>query len=186
MAKRALKVCCGISAVVILVLLATLLTLFLTILKPKQPKITPIQTTLDGFNLTLFPALRLNVTLGIGLAIDNRNYGSFKYDSSAANITYRGELVAVAAISADTIPARARHNVTTEVTIMADRLIPDPGFWWENSEGVLNFTTYTKLHGKSTLFKVFKVSTSTSSDCNVSVNLHTQSTQSVCIYKLKH
>ncbi|CAM8979558.1 unnamed protein product [Rhodiola kirilowii] len=178
MAKRSFKIFCGITSAIILILFVVLLVLFLTILKPKQPNITPLETTFDGFNLALFPAIRLNVTLGIHLNIDNKNYGSFKYQASTANITYQGLFVAEAAIAADTIPARAKHNITTQVTIMADKLIPDPSFWWDNSDGILNFTSYTKLHGKSTVFKVFKISTSTSSDCNVSVNIHAQTTQS--------
>ncbi|CAM9000708.1 unnamed protein product [Rhodiola kirilowii] len=186
MAKRSFKIFCGITSAIILILFVVLLVLFLTILKPKQPNITPLETTFDAFNLAFFPAIRLNVTLGIHLNIDNKNYGSFKYQASTANITYQGLFVAEAAIAADTIPARAKHNITMQVTIMADKLIPDPSFWWDNSDGILNFTSYTKLHGKSTVFKVFKISTSTSSDCNVSVNIRAQTTQSVCTYKLTY
>ncbi|ONI10051.1 hypothetical protein PRUPE_4G024900 [Prunus persica] len=176
----------GILLIVILVVLVVLVVLFVTILKPKEPSIFTKPVTLESFELVVTPVVRLNVSIGILITVKNPNYGGFKYENSTAHISYRGNVVAEAPIEKDTIPARATHNITSSVSILADKLVTDTHFLGDVIlVGVLNFTSETTLHGKVSLLKVFEMKATSYSECNISITIKTQSADSVCKSKVE-
>ncbi|XVF87687.1 hypothetical protein PTKIN_Ptkin18bG0140700 [Pterospermum kingtungense] len=179
------KICCAISAVLFIIIAVVLVTLFFTLFKPKNPKIITRSVTLEGFNLVVFPVIKGNVSLGLVLTVDNPNYGSFKYKNSTAYINYRGNLVAEAPIHNDSIPARAKHNISTTVIIFADKLAADPNFFNDLLSGVLNFTSSTTLYGKAKVFNILKLKASSKSSCNISVLVLAQSVDTVCKAKTR-
>ncbi|KAF3613840.1 hypothetical protein BC332_05676 [Capsicum chinense] len=183
--KKALKIGCGFTVILLLTILIVAITLYFTILKPKDPKVTTQSVTLESIRFEPFPAFHLNVTIGLILAIHNRNYGSFKYDSSIANVTYRGDPAAEALIIADTIPARADHDLNTTVLIDLDGFSKNPNFLGDLFSGCLNFTSSTILHGKVTVWKVMKLKATTVSTCDISVFTKFQNATSVCKSKIK-
>lgn len=183
--RKALKICCFASAIIIVTLLAAILIIYLTILKPKQPKITTQEVSLKSLNGLLNP-LHLNVTLGIVITVDNPNYGSFKYDNTTAYISYHGTPAAEAPIEEDTIPARGRHNISTDVLVNVGNLVTNYYFQADYASGCLNFTSSTTFHGKAKLLNFLKIKATTYSTCDISVYVQTQNASSVCRSKVKY
>ncbi|KAM1139169.1 hypothetical protein ACFX2I_036875 [Malus domestica] len=135
--------------------------------RPPKSKIIPV--SLEGFELVGFPVIKLNISIGILVTVKNPNYGGFKYENSTVHISYRGNVVAEAPIRDDTVPARSTHNITSVVSILADKLVTNSHFSGDMAVGVLNFTSETTLHGKVNLLKVFKMKATCYSDCNISI-----------------
>lgn len=75
MARR-LKIWCGVFAILLLLIVATILVLYFTILKPKQPIMTTQPIMLESIEVS---PLGINVKVGIDITVYNRNYGSFRY-----------------------------------------------------------------------------------------------------------
>lgn len=179
--RRSLKICCGVTTIFLITSLVVLVVLFLTVLKPKDPKIVAQPVTMEGFKLEVFPVLEVNISLGILVTVDNRNYGSFKYENSTAYVTYRGDVVAEAPIEDDTIPARGKHNISSSVNLMGDKLVKNVNFLGDAIvTGILNFTSTTTLHGKASLFKLFKMKGTSYCTCDISVSVQAKSVDSVC------
>ena len=128
----------------------------------------------------MFPFLSLNISLGILVTVNNRNYGSFKYQNCTTYVRYHEEIVAEAPIEADTILARREHNISTTVNVLADKLITNPNFHGDFAAGVLNVTSETDLHGKVGLFKLIKMKATSYSTCDISIFLLNNSVISVC------
>ncbi|KAK2968135.1 hypothetical protein RJ640_001157 [Escallonia rubra] len=158
--------------------------LFLTILKPKQPRITTPAVYLEYIKWEPFP-FHLNVTLGIIVTIDNRNYGSYKYENSTAYLSYHGNVTGEAPIGEDTIPARGKHNISTNVVIQGEKIVENPNFVIDFATGSLNLTSSTTLHGKATVLKLFKTKATSHCTCNISVLVEAQNVTSVCSSKVK-
>ncbi|GMY36944.1 Late embryogenesis abundant protein [Fagus crenata] len=179
---RGLKICCGVTAILLITIFVVLLVLFLTILKPKDPKIISQPVILEHFHLLVFPFLSLNISLGILVTVNNRNYvyGSFKYQNRTTYVCYHEEIVAEAPIEADTILARREHIISTTVNVLADKLITNPNFHGDFAAGVLNVTSETDLHGKVSLFKLIKMKATSYSTCDISIFLLNNSVISVC------
>ncbi|KAH6773799.1 COBRA-like protein 10 precursor [Perilla frutescens var. frutescens] len=161
------------------------LSLWFTILKPRQPKLLTQQLSLKNVNLLLGP-LQLNVTLGLLLTVENPNRASYKYDNTTAFITYRGSPAAEAPIQQDTIPSRGNHNITTDVLLHVDALVTNPSFLADFLAGCLNFTSSTTLHGKAKVLNFFKIKATTYSTCDISVYIFTQNSTSVCKSQFKY
>ncbi|KAG6638970.1 uncharacterized protein LOC122278380 [Carya illinoinensis] len=165
--------------------LVVAVVLFFTVLKPKDPKIIAQPISLEKLKLQVLPVFGLNLTLGILVTVDNRNYGSFKHDASTAHVSYRGNVVAETPIEADTIPARRKQNISTSVEITADKLLTNLDFWVDFAIGILNFTSGTTLHGKASLFKLFKTKVSSYTTCHISILIQTKRVDSVCKSRVK-
>ncbi|XP_027108724.2 uncharacterized protein [Coffea arabica] len=183
---RGLKICCGITTVLLITVIVVGLVLFLTVLKPRKPKITTQSVTLDSIKWVVIPVFHLNITLGIVVTVDNPNYGSFKYDNSTVFVTYRGIPAAQAPIQQDTIPARAKHDVGTTVVVVVDNFSSNPYFLVDLTSGSLNFSSTTSLHGKATVLKILKIKTTTFTTCDISVNVQAQNASSVCHSEAKY
>ena len=73
--RRSHKLRCGVTATFLVIFVIVIITLFFTIFKPKDPKISLYP---EGIKDIDFSALTPNVTLSLGtvVAIENPNYGS--------------------------------------------------------------------------------------------------------------
>ncbi|KAF9593970.1 hypothetical protein IFM89_026513 [Coptis chinensis] len=154
--RRCLKLCCAWTALVLGILIITLVILYFTVLKPKQPQSIAYPATLKNIEFSIFPALKLNITFGFVVTIINQNYGSFAYKNATAYVSYRGGLVGEAPIIGDKMPARGRLNISSTIEITADKLIINPNFWMDVNSGSLNFSSSTNLKGKVNAFNIFK------------------------------
>ncbi|TXG47089.1 hypothetical protein EZV62_026383 [Acer yangbiense] len=183
-----LRLCICVTSILFIILLVVFIILFLTLLKPKEPKIVTQSVTLENFNLVgLWPAVKiqLNVTLGMVLTINNRNYGGFKYQDGVAYVNYHGVLVAEAPIENGSIPARGRHNISSSMTIFADKVIGNSNFEGDHRSGVLNFSASTTLHGKVSMLKYFKMKAASHSSCDISIFVQNETIDSDCKSKVR-
>ncbi|KAK3184355.1 hypothetical protein Dsin_031641 [Dipteronia sinensis] len=183
--RRGLKICCGVSAIVLVVFITVVTTLALTVFKPKQPEITAHPIGLEHVNITFFPTLAINATLDMVVTIGNRNYGSFKFGNSTAYMDFHGETVAEVPIGAGLVPARGKLNVTTSAVVMGDKLVENEFFMGDVESGCLNFTSTATLHGKVSVLKIFKMHAIAISSCDISIWIATQNVESKCTSKLK-
>ncbi|RDY01202.1 hypothetical protein CR513_15505, partial [Mucuna pruriens] len=144
--SKGLKICCGVTAILLIILLVVLLVLFFTVFKSKDPNIILQSVKLQSYEAEIF-TLELNVSLGIVVTVQNPNHGSFTYQNSTAYLYYRGNLVAEAPLHEDTIPARKDHNISTSLTIFLD-VTKFKDLLTDYFNGVINFTSKSTLQGK--------------------------------------
>ncbi|BFG26153.1 hypothetical protein CerSpe_124270 [Prunus speciosa] len=183
--RRGLKICCGITAIFLVIVVIVLTTLSLTLFKPKDPKINAKPVGLENIQFSLFPNVTLNVTLGMLITIENRNYGSFKYKNSTAYVHYRNSVVAEVPIEGELVPARGKINMTTSVDLKGETIISNPNFMADVTSGSLNMTSTASLHGKVSLLKIFKFPATAFSTCDISFFILTKSIDSKCTSKIK-
>ncbi|XVE74493.1 hypothetical protein DITRI_Ditri12bG0021100 [Diplodiscus trichospermus] len=173
--RRGLKICCGVTAI------------FLpSVFKPKNPEITVYPQGLENiaFGLGGFYNATINATIGMIVAINNRNYGSFKFKNTTAFVNCRGGVVAEVPIEQSRVPAHGKLNISTSADIMVDRLISNPSFWGDVLAGSVNFTTEATVHGEVTVLKILKLHASVPSSCNISIFIQCQSVESSCKTKI--
>ncbi|GKV16060.1 hypothetical protein SLEP1_g26765 [Rubroshorea leprosula] len=160
MGKR-LKICCAVSAIFLIIILVTLLVLFFTVFKSKEPIISPLPATLTYLEPELPPPeITLNVSLAITATVDNRNYGVFKYENSTAYINYHKEVIAAAPILEGRISARSKQNITTTVDVLlatVNELSNPVNIWIDYNNGVFNLTSSTTMHGKVSPLNMIKI-----------------------------
>ncbi|ERM93766.1 hypothetical protein AMTRI_Chr02g217310 [Amborella trichopoda] len=178
--KRPLKICCGVTFLLILLLGITLVILYFTLLKPKQPKVEARAVTLENIEFGLFPVVNLNVTLGLVLLIRNPNVASFKFSNSTAFAYYRGVEVAQSPVPEGRIAARGSHMVSTRVVIVADKLVTNPNFFGDILKGSLFFTSISEVSGKVGLFGIVKFRAMSSTSCEITVVLPGGPVNSTC------
>ncbi|XP_038688808.1 late embryogenesis abundant protein At1g64065-like [Tripterygium wilfordii] len=154
---RGLKICCGVTTLLLIIIAATFAILYLTIFKPKEPEISTQSATLENFSVMVFPSIDFNATLRIVVGVNNRNYGSFKFENSTSYISYRENVIAEAPIEADTVPARGKLNITTTVVLLAGKIVAMPDFKTDYDNGVFNFSSQSTLHGKVKVMKMIKL-----------------------------
>ncbi|CAL5344556.1 unnamed protein product [Camellia sinensis] len=183
--RRGLKLCCIITTLVVFIVVVVFVILFFTILKPKQAKVITQSVTLEHIKWVPLP-FHLNVTLGVTVTVENPNHGSFKFQNSTAYATYRGVEAASAPIEADTIPARANHDISTTVLVVADKLVSNPDFGADLASGCINFTTSVTLHGKVTALKFLKTKATVYGSCDVSLYYLAENLTSVCWSSIKY
>lgn len=182
---KGLKIWCGITALLFLIISVTILVLFLTILKLKDPKIITQSVTLEKLELVVFPATKLNISLGILVRVENVNYGSFAYEKSRAFVSYHGNVIGEAPIKNDIVPARGKLNISTVVDIFGDKLVSDKNFLGDFLIGVMNFTSSTTLHGKASLLKLLKRKATSYCSCEISFLLQANRVDSTCNSRFK-
>lgn len=178
--RKCLKISCAITIILLLIIVGVMLILYFTILKPKQPILIPQSVTLQDLDV-----VSLNFTLGIMITVDNRNYGSFKYHNATSYINYHGTRVGNALLAPDTIPARAKHNISTSLEVLGDRLVMNTYFLVDFAREVMNFTASTALNGQVKVLKFIKKKATSYTTCNISISLKNWTADSVCKYKLK-
>ncbi|PWA95426.1 late embryogenesis abundant protein, LEA-14 [Artemisia annua] len=183
--SRPLQICCVVTLLLLIIITVTAVTLYFTVFKPKQPKITTQSVTLDSFSTNLFDLRDTNVTLGIMVTIDNPNYGGFKYGNSTTYVTYHGSLVAEAPIMEATIPARGRHDVGTTVLVIGKSLLTNPSFSRDQGNDTYNFTSSSTIEGKAIVMKLFKMKATSYCICNISVHFLAKNSTTVCTSKVK-
>ncbi|KAK7253179.1 hypothetical protein RIF29_37682 [Crotalaria pallida] len=182
--SKGLKICCGVTFILIILLIVILVVLFFTVFKPKGPTITLQSVKLQGFEFE-FPEFQLNVSLGIMIKVNNPNYGGFSYQSSTSYLNYRGNLVAEALIHEDTIPSHGALNISTTLNILGDDLSKFQGLPGDYFKGVINFTSTTTLPGKVRILKIIKFKAISYSTCDLSIFVQVKSVNSTCNTRLK-
>lgn len=185
--RRGLKICCAVTAIFLVIIAIVVTTLALTVFKPKNPEFTVYLQGLDNiaFGLGGFTNGTVNATIEMIVAINNPNYGSFKFKNTTSFVNYHGGVVAEVPIEQSLVPAHGKVNITTSADIMVDRLISNPSFWGDVLAGSVNFTTDATVRGKVTVLNMLKLHASVPSACDISIFIKSQSVVSTCKTKLK-
>ncbi|GMH30277.1 hypothetical protein Nepgr_032120 [Nepenthes gracilis] len=180
--KKGLKICSGITALFHVSLLVALIVLCLTVLRPKEPKITAQNIILKEVKWQKTPKFSVNISMEITITVHNPNQGSFKYMNSPAYVSYGGKVVAKSLILEDEIPSRGKQNLSTTVEIDGDGLRPVARFSGDLLRGCFNFTSSATFVGKVSFLKLFRIKATGFSSCGVSVLLRThRASSSGCI-----
>ncbi|KAI4383267.1 hypothetical protein MLD38_009127 [Melastoma candidum] len=185
--SRALKLCCLAMASFLAVLAAVVISLSLTVFKPKQPEITAHPFGLENLQFNL-PAndSSSNVTIGMLVTIENPNYSGFEYQNSAAQINYRGIIVGEVPIERRMIPARSKVNITSTANLIMDKLIAAPGFIGDFLAGHLEMVSAARLPGKVVVLKIVRFPATVNNTCRININIESHSANSKCITRIKY
>ncbi|XP_066340789.1 uncharacterized protein [Miscanthus floridulus] len=168
--RRCLCICLLITLAFLAALAITLLVLFLTVLRVRDPTTRVVSTQLSGIAPRLtFPAvsLQLNVTLLLVVSVHNPNPASFAYAAGGhTDITYRGAQVGSAEIDPGRIPSRGDGNVSLALTLQADRFASDlPQLISDVEGGAVQLEAATRIPGKVNILGLFKRRAVAYSDC---------------------
>lgn len=181
--SKGLKICCGLTTVLLIILLVVLVVLFLTVFKAKDPDIILQSVKVEGLTLE-YPTFKLNLSLDTVVTVKNPNPGSFTYQDSTAYLYHRGTLVAEAPLHEDTIPARKDHNISISLNFFAD-ITKLKDLASDYFSGVINFTSTTTLYGKVKVLDLFKIKAASYSTCHLSLFVSDQSSNYTCISQIK-
>ncbi|XP_027343346.1 uncharacterized protein LOC113855914 [Abrus precatorius] len=185
MASRGLKTCLAVSLLFLIIFTIVIVTLFLTIFKPKDPDVNVHPLGLEHIQFSLLLNLTMNVSLGMMITIENPNYGSFEYTNSTGYINFHDTVVACVPMEAALVPARSVINVNTTADFMVGKLVLDPNFWPDAFTGTLNFTSTATLHGKARVLKIIKLKATAYSSCDISLHISSRVVDTKCISKIK-
>ncbi|KAI3472958.1 hypothetical protein Pfo_030039 [Paulownia fortunei] len=179
-------ICLWVTAV-ILGLGLLFLILGLTVFKAKRPVTTVNSVSLDDLDFSVDIArlrVLLNVTLGVGISVNNPNRVGFKYTNSTAFLRYRGNDVGEVPVPSGKIGARDTRSLNLTLTLMADRLLSNSALYSDVISGTLPFQTYIRIAGKVRI--LFNIHVVTYTTCDLEINLanRTLSNQK-CHYKTK-
>ncbi|KAK8492397.1 hypothetical protein V6N13_029580 [Hibiscus sabdariffa] len=182
-----LKICCGVTTILIFTVAVVFIVLAFTLFKPKNPEITVHPQGLEniGFGLTVLNASTINSTVEMVVTVNNRNYGSFNFKNATGFINYRGDVVASVPIQQSSIPPRGEFNISTVADFTVERLIMNTTFWADVLSGSVNFSADATLHGKVTMFNVFKFHASAHTSCDISIFVQIRNIQSICKTKIR-
>ncbi|XP_057977246.1 uncharacterized protein LOC131164232 [Malania oleifera] len=177
------------SVVVVVVLVAVILILGFTVFKPKHPISTVDSVSLKNLEVSMgIPKFRvfLNVVIDADLTVNNPNRVKFRYAGGTALLLYRNDVVGVAPIPAGEIPANGATGLNLTLTVMADRLLSNPGIYSDVMSGKLPLTTSTTIPGKVYILGSFKVHVVSETTCDLMINVSNRTIdRSNCRYKTK-
>ncbi|WCJ20265.1 Late embryogenesis abundant (LEA) hydroxyproline-rich glycoprotein family [Euphorbia peplus] len=122
----------------------------------------------------------------MGLTINNKNYGGFKYENTTAYVNYEDIVVGEVPIPADTVEARKKHDVDMSITIFADKLLlGNQNFSRDFFAGMINLTASSTMIGKVILFNnLIKVKAVSDIRCDISLHILPSKVDSVCQSKV--
>lgn len=183
MTNRSLKICLFVSFIFLIIVATVIISLSLTIFKPKNPDVSLYPIGLK--DLQFFQPNVTIVPLGLIITIVNPNYGGFKTKNTTGFLNYHKTLVANVSIKTEFLPARSTTNVTAIAGLMTQNLISDADFLSDIEDGSFNLTANATLHGKVHMIKVFKLKATVYLSCDMFFNITSFDTHSSCITKIK-
>ncbi|CAJ1956346.1 unnamed protein product [Sphenostylis stenocarpa] len=176
MAKKGLKVCLVMSLSFLIIVTVIIVTLFLTVFKPKDPNIMVRPVGLENLDLSLLTNFTANVSLGMVITMGNPNYGSFEYHNATGYVNFHDNIVGEVPIKGELVPAFGQINVSTWANLMVGKLVNDSKFWSDVLSGSLNLTSTATLPGKAHMLKIFKLKATVYSTCDISLNIISSNT----------
>ncbi|PON97754.1 Immunoglobulin-like fold containing protein [Trema orientale] len=155
---------------------AVILIFSLTVMRVKTPSVRLRSVQVQSLNIndnTTNP--HFDMTLVAEIAIRNKNFGHFRFDNAAANVTYGGVTVGDGEIVKARASARKtkRMNVTLEVS-SSGRVTETAKLSDDLRSGNLTLTSVARVRGKVTLMKVMKKKKTANMNCTMTVNLATR------------
>ncbi|XP_044491526.1 uncharacterized protein LOC123215474 [Mangifera indica] len=170
---------CIVLGLTLILLILTIVILSFTVFKAKDPVITVDSVALDYLSVHLDIArvtVNINLTVAVNLTIDNPNKVGMKYNNTTSTLIYRGEEVGEIPIPAGEVSADESVHMSVLVTVMADRFMSNSQVFNDVVAGSLSLSSYTKITGKVSIFKIFKVHVTTVSECSFTVFISNRTT----------
>ncbi|XP_020152230.1 uncharacterized protein [Aegilops tauschii subsp. strangulata] len=165
--RRCRCICALVTLGVLLLLGVTLLVLFLTVLRVRDPSTRVLSARFVG----PVPSLaQPNFTVQLTAAVHNPNRVSFSYASGTAELWYRGTHVGDAQVGPGCIPGRGDETVQLDMTVLTASFTKDMAQLIKDIEaGTLPLDASARIQGRVAIFGVFKLSVVAYSDCHVVV-----------------
>ncbi|KAE8663895.1 putative Melanoma inhibitory activity protein 3 [Hibiscus syriacus] len=124
----------------------------------ERDKVYPVGLENIGLGLRgILKASAINATVPMVIAVNNRNYGTFKFKNTTGLINYRGDVDATVPIQQSLVPARGKFNISTVANFMVDGLISKATFWADVLTASVNFSSDATVDGKVTMFNALKI-----------------------------
>jgi len=185
MSNKGLKICLVLFLFLLVIVSVGMVTLFLTVFKPKDPNIMVQPVGLEHFNLSLLTNLTANVSLPMVITMVNPNFGSFEYPEAMGYVNFHGGIVGEVPIQGEFVPAREQIVVDAWANLMLQKVVTDTRFWADVLSGSLNFTSTAALPGKVEMLKILKLKATVYSTCDFSIDLTSRNVDSKCSAKIK-
>ncbi|XP_073004942.1 uncharacterized protein [Typha latifolia] len=179
MSKKGIKICCTVTGILIILLVAILVILYYTVFKPTTPEIVTSLVNVEYVDFRLLP-LAFNLTLGVEIVVKNRNFAGFEYGGSTTTVSYHGNYVGFAPMEAGMIHARRTETIHTSVQILASKVAASRFFPFDLASGGLNFTSSSSFGGKVIIVGLFKLHGWAEAVCYVRVQIFSGSRTSTC------
>lgn len=187
--RKRWSTCCGATVVALIGVILLVVILAFTVFKPKRPVTTVDTVGLKNLAVSidvLRLRLEINLTLNVGLSVKNPNKVGFRYKNSSAMLNYRGKLVGEAPIPADKISAGETKPMSLTLTLLADRLLSDSHLYSDVISGEVPLSTYTKISGKVTALKIFRIHVVSTTSCDLTLFVPNRTVGNQhCKYKTK-
>ncbi|XP_065864329.1 uncharacterized protein [Euphorbia lathyris] len=175
--KRCIQ-CCGCISAVILLLAITVVVLFFTVFRMKEPVIVLNGVTITKLepmnNTTTIPKPGTNVSVIADVSVKNKNIASFKYGDTTSQLYYDGVLVGEARGPPGKARARRTLRMNVTVDIIADKLIGSPKLRSEVGSGLLSMDSYSKIPGRVKMLNFIKKHVTVKMNCSVTINITSQ------------
>ncbi|KAK3127057.1 hypothetical protein QOZ80_7AG0567680 [Eleusine coracana subsp. coracana] len=167
--RRRCLICAIATAAVLLLLAVTLVVLFLTVLRVRDPSTRLVSAQLVGLAPNLTPPLQFNVTLLLTVAVHNPNPASFSFASGSAQLWYRGVLVGNADVEPGRVPSRGDGTMEMVMTVLSDSFTPDmmAQLIKDVEAGGVPLDADARIPGKVAVFGFIKLHAVAYSDCHV-------------------
>ncbi|CAM0872622.1 unnamed protein product [Alopecurus aequalis] len=165
--RRCRCICLLITLGVLLLLGITLLVLFLTVLRVRDPSTHLLSSRIVG----VAPSLtQPNFTLLITASVHNPNPASFYFASGTTGLWYRGTHVGDAQVDPGSIPSKGGAIVELEMTVFTAGFTANMTQLFKDIEaGSLPLDASARIPGRVAVFGVFKINVVAYSDCHVVV-----------------
>lgn len=167
--RRCCVICASATAAVLLLLAVTLVVLFLTVLRVRDPTTRLVSAQLAGFAPSPTPPLQFNVTLLLTVAVHNPNPASFSFSSGHAQLWYRGVLVGDAEVEPGRVPSRGDGTMQMVMTVLSDSFTPETmaQLIQDMEAGAVPFDADARIPGKVGVLGFIKLPAVAYSDCHV-------------------
>uniref|UniRef100_A0ACD5XGE7 Uncharacterized protein n=1 Tax=Avena sativa TaxID=4498 RepID=A0ACD5XGE7_AVESA len=165
--RRCRCICLLVTLGVLLLLGVTLLALFLTVLRVRDPSTHLLSSRIVG----VAPSLtQPNFTLLITASVHNPNAASFSFAAGTTALWYRGTHVGDAQIDPASIPSKGDTILNLEMTVFTAGFTANLTQLFEDIEaGSLPLDASARIPGRVAVFGVFKINVVAYSDCHVVV-----------------
>ncbi|CAD6213309.1 unnamed protein product [Miscanthus lutarioriparius] len=166
--RRYAYVCLLVSLGAALLLGITLLVLFLTVLRVRDPTTRLVSSRVIGFAPGPGPDFQFNLTMLLTVGVHNPNPASFSYASGAAQLWYRGVLVGVAGVDPGHIPSKGDGTMELVMTVLSSSFGAELAQLVKDMEaGAVPLDASARVPGKVAIFGVLKLPAVAYSDCHV-------------------
>ncbi|KAJ8763847.1 hypothetical protein K2173_003629 [Erythroxylum novogranatense] len=179
---KTLRICCGVTTTLFIAIAITITTLAFTVFKPRNPIIEayPVGLKKVSWDLTANETI-----IPMIITVQNKNYGSFQFQNTAATIEYHGLSVGRVPIPQNLVPARSKIKISTSADLITPMVVNSSYFYDDLAGGNLTLVSVARIPGMVHMFKILNLHATTYSTCQMEVFILTQTAKSTCTSRLK-